>query len=323
MKTGLTFTIGQGSNPDLFTWMKNKAISVGKDAIEKGRYELGNVAGDDDWHNNIFGNAQLPIDGVAQEADKIAKRVYLEKNSIELAAMVGISGLKMSTTGITDIRDVNNIIKKVGDMNKTLTTPSQDYKEWQNRTYMSGVPSTPLQYVELRGYYENTIKEETNRLKKLGYSEEEAQMRAARSNIYGGHSLSYGAGTHAVSYTPNSQAIGVDPAPRQSMGPNTTGILIVNPKNGLLNETKKEDGIITSVFNVKALGIRPFGALMGTVNQNAERTKTIATYEATGQFYMEEKKAYDSHRVNPMGDSTWYMTINAPIKPEETKSKKK
>ena len=107
------------------------------------------------------------------------------------------------------------------------------------------------------------------------------------------------------------------------MGPNTTGILIVNPKNGLLNETKKVDGIITSVFNVKALGIRPFGALMGTVNQNAERTKTIATYEATGQFYMEEKKAYDSHRVNPMGDSTWYMTINAPIKPEKTKSKKK
>ena len=65
IQTGLTFTIGQGSNPDMFTWMKNKAISVGKDAIEKGRYELGNVAGDDDWHNNIFGNAQLPIDGVA------------------------------------------------------------------------------------------------------------------------------------------------------------------------------------------------------------------------------------------------------------------
>ena len=323
IQTGLTFTIGQGSNPDLFTWMKNKAISVGKDAIEKGRYELGNVAGDDDWHNNIFGNAQLPIDGVAQEADKIAKEIYLAKNGAELGAMVGLTALKTRVSGIMDIKDVNNIVKKVGDMNKTLTTPSQDYKEWQNRTYMSGVPSTPLQYVELRGYYENTIKEETNRLKKLGYSEEEAQMRAARSNIYGGHSLSYGAGTHAVSYTPNSQAIGVDPAPRLSMGPNTTGILIVNPKNGLLNETKKQDGIITSVFNVKVLGPRPFGSLMEGLNQNAERTKTIATYEASGQFYMEEKNAYDSHRVNTLGNEAWYMTINAPIKPEKTKSKKK
>ena len=323
IQTGLTFTIGQGSNPDLFTWMKNKAISGGKDAIEKGRYELGNVAGDDDWYNNIFGNAQLPIDRVSQIEDILAKEVYLVKNSVELGAMAGISGLKTSASGITDIKYVISIVKKVGDMTKTITTPSQDYKEWQNRTYMSGVPSTPLQYVELRGYYENTIKEETNRLKKLGYSEEEAQMRAARSNIYGGHSLSYGAGTHAVSYTPNSQAIGVDPAPRQSMGPNTTGILIVNPKNGLLNETKKQDGIITSVFNFKVLGPRPFGSLMEGLNQNAERTKTIATYEAPEQFYMKEKNAYDSHRVNPMGDSTWYMTINAPIKPEKTKSKKK
>ena len=323
IQTGLTFTIGQGSNPDLFTWMKNKAISGGKDAIEKGRYELGNVAGDDDWYNNIFGNAQLPIDRVSQIEDILAKEVYLVKNSVELGAMAGISGLKTSASGITDIKYVISIVKKVGDMTKTITTPSQDYKEWQNKTYMSGVPSTPLQYVELRGYYENMIKEETNRLKKLGYSEEEAQMRAARSNIYGGHSLSYGAGTHAVSYTPNSQAIGVDPAPRQSMGPNTTGILIVNPKNGLLNETKKQDGIITSVFNVKVLGPRPFGSLMEGLNQNAERTKTIATYEASGQFYIEGKNAYDSHRVNTLGNEAWYMTINAPIKPEKTKSKKK
>ncbi|WP_158612531.1 hypothetical protein, partial [Leptotrichia sp. OH3620_COT-345] len=323
IQTGLTFTLGQGSNPDLINWAKNKAVSIGKNAIEKGRFELGDVAGDDDWFNNMFGNMQLPINPIAKAGNYIARGAYIIKNEAEISKEITDINLKILTMKGIDTKSVNNIIRKVTDINKTLSTPSQDYKKWETETYMSGIPNTPKQYVDLRGYYENTIKEETNRLKKLGYSEEEAQRRAARGNVYGGHSLSMGAGTHAVSYTPNSQAIGSDPAPRQSIGPHTSGILIVNPKNGLLNETKKVDGIITSKFNPGMYGIRPFEIFTGGVNKNLERTKTIATYETSGQFYIEEKKKYDPHRVNEIGEKGWYMIINAPVKPEKTKNREK
>ncbi|MDO5089853.1 MAG: hypothetical protein Q4D53_08705, partial [Leptotrichiaceae bacterium] len=323
VQTGLVFILGQGSNPDLANWAKNKAVSIGKNTIEKGRFELGDVAGDDDWFNNTFGNMQLPINPAAKVGNYIAKGVYFTKNEVEIGKEIADINLKILTMKGIDTKSVNNIIRKVTDINKTLSTPSQDYKKWENETYMSGIPNTPKQYVDLRGYYENIVKEETNRLKNLGYSEEEAQRRAARGNVYGGHSLSMGAGTHAVSYTPNSQAIGADPAPRQSIGPHTSGILIVNPKNGLLNETKKVDGIITSKFNPGMYGIRPFEIFTGGVNKNLERTKTIATYESSGQFYMEEKKKYDPHRVNEIGEKGWYMIINAPVKPEKTKNREK
>ena len=202
-------------------------------------------------------------------------------------------------------------------------------EKWEKETYLSGVPNIPKQYVDLRGYYEKAVADEKNRIKKMGYSEEDAKRMAARNIGTSSHSLGDGAGIYAGSYTPHSQVIGVDPAPRH-VGPYTSGILIVNPKNGLLNETTKKDGVITSVFNPAVL---PFGKRMfsipelekvrNTVNMDSDKTITISTYEASGQFYIKEKKTYDPHRASPVGEEAWFMIINAPIKEKNSKKDKK
>lgn len=60
-----------------------------------------------------------------------------------------------------------------------------------------------------------------------------------------------------------------------------------------------------------------------SVNMDSDKTITISTYEAPGQFYMKEKKAYDPHRASSIGEEAWFMIINAPIKEKNSKKDKK
>lgn len=327
--TGLIFVLPQGSTPDIGTWAKAKVKSL---VIDK-KFEMGNVPGDDDWFNNSFGHYQFSIANNLKSYVKTVENFYTVKNEFTKKMTLGlpvdkmmknsgynpsIYGIKASTLLSTDMKYVNDLKKGVNKLEK-----------WEKETYLSGVPNTPKQYVDLRGYYEKAVADEKNRIKKMGYSEEDAKRMAARNIGTSSHSLGDGAGIYAGSYTPHSQVIGVDPAPRH-VGPYTNGILIVNPKNGLLNETTKKDGVITSEFNPAVL---PFGKRMfsipglkkakDSVNMDSDKTITISTYEAPGQFYMKEKKAYDPHRASSIGEEAWFMIINAPIKEKNSKKDKK
>ena len=83
-------------------------------------------------------------------------------------------------------------------------------------------------------------------------------------------------------------------------------------------------------FGKRMFSIPGLEKVRNTVNMDSDKTITISTYEAPGQFYEREKGTYDPHRVSKLydplkdkKDPSWFMIINAPMKEEKPKKDKK